>query len=983
MTSPATIFTIPAGVPSAQALARTILEDYQDKPEALYKLRIFLPTRRAGRVLTDHLIALSNPRPLILPHIIAIGDISEEELFAALSSAGAAHLTESLPPAIAPARRQALLAALVRAGNASYSHEQALQLGQALGQWIDEVATENLNCDNLALLVPQEFALHWQITTEFLQIVTKRWPEILAEEGVMDAAVRRDRLIRALADFWENAPPNFPVLAAGSTGSVPAAAALLKTIARLPQGAVILPGLDAAMEDADWESIRETHPQWTMKRLLESIGVDRRMVRPWPCLSPCRDHDVSQARRIFAREFMQSPQAASSWTRLAADRDKRGTIEAALNGLSVLSFGSDDEQAKGLALLLREALEDECKTAILVTPDRALARRVQAVCQRWGFLLDDSGGLSLSDTSAAIFMKLIVKACIEDFSPVALLALLKHPLCRPACEGENWESTVQSFDARLRGLKPRPGLEGIFEKTGTDFTFVKDFQALAQAFCNTARTSLSHKIGTHIALANFLSGGAFAPEQTDEEDTAGSAGAAEKAVRGVLETLAAQSGAFSALDIKDYLDTIDHFMAGLTMRPPYGFSPRLQILGQLEARMVSADLIILAGLNEGTWPHEPPADPWMSRPMRAQFGLPAPERRIGRSAHDFVQGFCAPQVIVTRAQQKDGAPTIPSRWLQRMEAVLQSAGLTGRLPTYHGIMDIARDLDRAEIFAPAIRPAPAPPAARRPQTLSVTQVEKLLRDPYSIYARHILNLKPREDLERPVEEKDKGTYLHEALRCFIIDYPDALPPMAIAEDRLFEAVRRHYPDALDAFESERLRQTCRSFVLHEAAWRKKTARRIAAEIDVKAGFDIGGRIFTLTGRIDRIDQTTDGLVVIDYKSGGQYPVKTILAGNLPQLPLAALAAAHSKNPNMPRVPVTDLAYWIVKPDMEFVTVSGRVENLLEKTAENLIHLMALFYDDSTPYYSLPDPAHQPRYNDYTHLSRVAEWGTAAQEADAP
>ena len=280
-----TLYTIPAGVPFAKALAQKLLKDTEGSPEKLAQIRILLPTRRACRVLREAFLQMSDGRPLLLPRMQPLGDIDEEELSLSLAGEEGAAQLLALPPAISPLRRQLELARLVAARpDFKQGPDHALALAGALSRLMDQIYTQNLNLHDLHKIVPDDFAEHWQITLKFLEILSEAWPLHLQQNGLMDVAERRNRLILALSRLWQENPLAFPVIAAGSTGSIPATADLLSTIAGMKSGSVILPGLDKDMDEESWAALEAhfTQPhlvEWM--RTLGEVGVVSRDIVAW------------------------------------------------------------------------------------------------------------------------------------------------------------------------------------------------------------------------------------------------------------------------------------------------------------------------------------------------------------------------------------------------------------------------------------------------------------------------------------------------------------------------------------------------------------------------------------------------------------------------------------------------------------------------------------------------------------------------------
>jgi ATP-dependent helicase/nuclease subunit B len=425
-------------------------------------------------------------------------------------------------------------------------------------------------------------------------------------------------------------------------------------------------------------------------------------------------------------------------------------------------------------------------------------------------------------------------------------------------------------------------------------------------------------------------------------------------------------------------------MKTVTVRPAYGTHPRLHILGLLEARMIDADLIIMAGLNEKSWPPDTGHDPWMSRPMRRQFGLPGAERGIGLSAHDFVQGFCASHVIMTRSVRQDGAPSVPARWLQRLDAVLEAAGLPKNALENPSVIKWVYALDKSERYEPVRRPEPRPPVVARPRSISATQVEKWQQDPYSIYARSILRLKPLKPLEKPVEAAEKGDVLHETLKKFVQSYPMHIPENAAAELMKIaasELEKRHDDPSIWSFWQHRFEKTADWLAQHEKDWRE-TAIPAGIEIEGKIELTGSNGSFTLYARADRIDAVPGGAAIIDYKSGGDYPEKQIATGKLPQLPLEGLILSRGGFEKIGPLPPLSLQYWKLtggKTPGEVKGLQTNIDSALIGAESGLLALIGAFADENTPYYSIPRPENAPRFNDYKHLARISEWAVLGDD----
>lgn len=991
------VYNIPAGYSFAEALAQGLLERARSNPLGLADTTILLPSRRACRTLREAFLRLSGGTALLLPEMHPVGDVDAEEVALRLAADGAGAENFEVQDGVPKLERQILLAKLIRKADMAQSFDQAMALAQELGRFLDEVETEGLSFGALSGLVPEEFAGHWQKTLDFLTILTEHWPGILAAQGQVDQARRRNLLLQAQIRVWEKHPPQTPVIAAGSTGTVPAVAELLALAARLPQGMLVLPGLDLGLDAEGWEQVGEDHPQYNIKQLLSRMNVARADVRLWPVK---KVFPMNAGRVRLISEALRPAVTTDRWRQLTP----RDVPPQALDGFTRIDCDTPQEEADVIALLMRETLETPGKTAALITPDRRLARRVALSLRRWGILIDDSGGQPLTELMVGTWLMLTAEAPEESFAPVTLLSFLKHPLMAAAMPPEELRGMTWLLDqAALRGPRPAPGFAGLYaaldslgEKQSGSKARLKDWLARIESplrdfsalMAGKGEVSFRDLLTAHIRVAEEMAA-------TERED-------------GALRLWRAEAGETASLLFGDLLRVAPsvpdlapaHYVAllrlllkAVTVRPLYGAHPRLSILGQIEARLFSGDRVILGGLNEGTWPALPAPDPWMSRPMRKKFGLPSPERGLSLAAHDFVQAASTSEVFLTRARKVEGTPTVPARWLLRLETVMEAVGLDWPESAAVRIRKWVKDMDTPAGVHPVARPAPCPPAQSRPRKLSVTKIESWMRDPYQIYAQYILGLRALDPLDADPGGAERGTFIHAALEKFIRAFPDTLPEdgaerlLAFGRQAL---VDMRIPPEVEAFWWPRFERIADAFVAQERGWRG-VARPFMTEVSGQMDIPAFGETFSLTGKADRIDRLrAGGYAVIDYKTGAVPDNKEVRGGLSPQLPLEALMIERGAFPNIPAGAAETLVYW-------HMTGSGRVpverrevlprgmtvRRMVEDADAGLRALVAQFEDPATPYLSLPRSDARPRFSDYDHLARVREWGVSgdAEEGD--
>src|ERR1700688_2393575 len=1019
------VFTIPASAPFLPTLIEALIGGKlgfaAPEPLALAAATLYLPTRRACRLARDAFLDVLKDDAAILPRIVAIGDIDEDEIaFAEAATGDLAADALALPEAVDPVERRLLLTQLITrwatspelhglsgAPLVAQTPAAACALADDLARLIDDMTTRGVPWERLDNLVPDELDEYWQLTLKFLQIAIKQWPEVLRERSVIEAVTRRDLLIKAEAARRAR-KADAPVIAAGSTGSIPATAELIATIARLPHGAVVLPGLDTDLDEESWKLIAgdenkriapaSGHPQFAMQALLTRIGITRDAVASLAAPHG-RERLLSEALRPAAMTDM--------WPQKAAEPEFEAHVETALETLTVIEAANAEEESLAIAVPLREAVHDG-KTAALVTPDRALGRRVLAALKRWNIAAEDSGGDALAETPAGIFARLAAEAALHGFAPVTLLALLKPPLLRLDMGGTD-DAVATLERAILRGPRPRAGTPGLAHALKT-LRETKDSlhpsdprRALADAEL-AAAADLVTRLGS--ALKPFESLGrtrlplrALAERHRAVRAALSRQAKAEAAFAGrdgtkladALDELAASDAAAGlSVEPPDYLELFSAALAGRVVRRPAQSGLRVRILGPLEARLTESDRVVLGGLVEGTWPPESQTDACLSRPMRLNLGLDLPERRIGLSAHDFAQLLGARDVILTHAAKIAGAPTVPSRFIQRLAAV---AGKRWKHARDRGdnYLTWARELDRPETIMPEPQPAPKPPRAARPTGLSVTEIEHWLRDPYTIYAKHILRLTPLDPIGAEPGAAERGTFIHAAIGEFTQRFAEKLPDdpaRALIElGRPHFAALNDYPEAR-AFWWPRFERIARWFARWELA-RRAGIGAIAAEIRGEIDIPLDDGTFRLRGIADRIERDAEGrYIILDYKTGAARTEKQVRTGLAPQLTLEAAMLRQGKFKDIPRgASVAELGYVLLKggePPGEPKPLKfkeGTPDSHADRALEKLTALARRFADESVPYRSLVHPMWTTHYGDYDHLARVKEWSSTGGAAD--
>ncbi|KAB0268493.1 double-strand break repair protein AddB [Microvirga brassicacearum] len=1043
------VFSIPPGSPFLPTLVDALLDGrlvgpLSRDPAALADITIYVPTRRATRALVALLAERGGARAQLLPRIVPLGEADEAEFELTGLEGTPLEDAATLKPPIPPLERRLILTRLIQRWSAQVdrtllqlgpdvpflvpgSPAEAINLAADLETLMDSFTTEGIDWHALELAVEADFSEYFRITRNFVQIVSEYWPQILADRQASDPAARRGALIEAEARRLTRLRPMTPMIVAGSTGSIPATANLIAAIARLPKGAVVLPGLDTDLDEDSWRKIGglgdddtdpvHTHPQATLRRLVDShLRVQRSDIVVLGNTTP-----GARARTRVLSEALRPAETTDLWSEIPPT-ERQFLAELGCEGLAVVEATDEREEALAIAIALRQTLDDPHKTAALVTPDRALAARVAAELGRWDIAIEDSAGCPLSDTPSGRLARLAAEAAAEDLRPLPVLALLAHPLVRLGWPRETVARASAVLEIGvLRGPAPGEGLAGMRTTlannrsdkgrraprarkrlSDADWDLADELLRRLQAAFETFSPVL-HGKGTLdlIALTEHHRRTFEALAAKPDDDQAGDAGdPSAEALRALFDDLELSEirseedqplqGRFA-----DYPAFFTTLAKQQTLSPsPRSTHRRVKILGLLEARLLSVDRVVLGGLDEGTWPPRTITDAFLNRPMRARVGLAPPERRIGQTAHDFVQALGTQDVVITRAQKRDGSPMVPSRFLQRLKAFTGETIWSRMVAAGDRYRDWAQVLDTPLPAPPLARPRPLPDPALFPRSLSVTEIEILVRDPYSIFARHILKLDALDAIAVAPSAADRGTIIHDVLGSFGQAYPRELPAHAL-EDLLgrgadeFSALAEAFPE-LYAEWWPRFTRLATEFVAWETR-RRPEILDIYAECSGALPIPLSdGTIFTLRARADRIEHRRDGgFTIVDFKTGQPPGIREVYAGFSPQLTLEAVMLMRAAFKGLPAAKETpDLLYMHTtggrKPMVaRLIEPTGAekrpVSEIVEEHGRRFEGMIARFAKGEAPFLSRPFPKYARRYSDYDHLARVKEWSLVGGE----
>nr|WP_288925931.1 double-strand break repair protein AddB [uncultured Maritimibacter sp.] len=939
-------------------------------PEAMARVTLFVNTMRMKRRLIE---LFDQGPPALLPRIRLVTDLGQDVAMA------------DLPPAVSPLRRRLELASLISElldSQPDLAPRHAIfPLADSLANLMDEMHGEGVPPDALEDLDVSQHSAYWARSLAFIRLIARFFGTAGAEPPDLEA--RQRKVIERVTANWVERPPADPILVAGSTGSRGATALLMEAVARLPQGAVILPGFDPHMPAHVWAKMddaltAEDHPQFRFRRMLSSLELSPGDVRDWHA------QDAPNPRRnAFVSLALRPAPVTDQWQ---DEGPGFADIDAATRELSLIEAPSPREEASAIAMILRDAAQ-RGREAALITPDRVLTRQVTAALDRWRITPDDSAGRPLPLTAPGRLLRHVAEMRGRRITGVDLLTLLKHPLTHTG--GERNEHLRLSRDLELQALRrdmPFPDKASLALWAGEKADRVEWVEWLAPLVADLSETStqsLTAHVEQVVSLAERLSAGPDGGKSGELWDKE-----AGREARRLVDELLREAPFGGEMTPSDFRDLFAAVLNRGSVRNPDTPYPGIKIWGTLEARVGGADLVILAGLNEGTWPERPAPDPWMNRDMRQRAGLLLPERRIGLSAHDFQQGLGAPEVVLTRSLRDDEAETVPSRWINRLMNLMNGMSNAGAdaLKAMRSRGDawltLARELDRPgrdHKTDPAPRPSPRPPVEHRPKRLSFTQIGTLIRDPYAIYADKILRLRGIDPLHQSPDAPLRGTAVHAAFERFIRERPkdearsDARARLLSVAREVFEA-QAPWP-ATRLLWLAKLERIADDF-LNDEDERQRDATNALTEIRGEATF--GTPPFTVHGTADRIDVLNFGQVAIyDYKTG-QPPSEKQQKAYDKQLLLEALVARKGGFGDLGRMKTARVAYIGLGAKSKYVPIDVD-ETLLARTQAELESVLADFANRERGYTSRRVVLSANRFGgDFDHLARYGEWDHTAE-----
>ena len=1003
------VYNISPRYPFLDVLTSYIIETAKSQNLNVANDIILLPTRRACRHIKSTFLKLSKNDAAILPYIYPLGDIDEDEISI---SDHDNYLTKDIKKSIPKVERALILSKIVK--DYSYlgediTEEQSYSLAVELAHLMDTVEMEQLDFKNLDKIVPDEYSIHWQETLKFLKVITEEYPKLLSQIGYLNPIDRKIKLIEAQVDFWKRNKPKGRIFACGSTGSLIPISKMLQNIANMDNGYLILPGLDKNLTEkdikfllSDYPTTNQNHPQYSLVRLVNNLGVK---IADVPDLPLYDEYDAtSKYRELLSSQIMAFAEMDNNVNTAT------GLTKEIIDGISYLNMKNEAEEVFAISHFLRKVVFEK-KKAILITPDRKIAKSVSSYLKKWNIVVDDSAGIHASDSITGNYIILVLKMIYKNFEPFLLLSVLRHKYTNILYNKNELNEIIQKLEIHvLRKGSCFNGLDSIldfiddyivnklpFEKKSndqltvlqTDYKNIKNLilhlKSITKNFTDKMTDGVKYNLydllKSHLELVETF------VNATDIDTTSilwgdDNGNSLSDELRTLLKDLENIKtdysndkliGMIDGMTAKAYFTFISNYLFSISLRPTSNFHPNIAIMNSIEARLLDADYYILSGLNEQTFPRITSDDPWMNRSMKAEFKLPLPEKKIGLSSHDFTEFFCKKNIILTNSNKVDGFTTIPSRWITKLDAILKlnnlslDTGLNEDIKSWWN--GTYRNIKRKRIS----KPTPVPPLYARPKKLSATWIEKWYQDPYTVFAGKILKLKKLDEINKLPGASDIGTIIHKSLETYKLQNMttvEELKNLLYNSSKIFKNI----PEI--SFWQTKFNDIATWFIEYEKGIIDKIEKTY---VENEGEFEITND-FTITANADRIDILKDNTICIyDYKTGTAPTKKSVKEGIYPQLLIEAIILKNNGFKDIRPRPINALKYIKLGnlKDCQEIIIDEDIDELINLSEAKLLNTIKLFSDPNTPYTCRPNEGivgnNIKQYGEFNHLARVKEW----------
>ena len=901
-------------------LGNKLVEIKQKSLEQFINALVIVPSRKAVKELKQYLANSCNKNTTILPKIYAINDLD-------------ALIPAQKHPAISNQMQLGIAVKILKSMELGY-HGQPyihsyIHLAKEIITLFDSLATNEISLDKFSDIVPENLSEYWQLTSDFLYEFHEKLLQETKGKHLYSQAKSQVETLKSLSSMLQEQQPQHLVtqnlvICAGIDGFIPAAKALIETIADLPNGTVILAGY---VNSSIAESNKPDHPNHLINMLITDAVQ----------LPQAHSNNAVVTSNIMSDEPF-------------SNRDLSDKIS--FQNLELLPAENQEQEALNVALLCRKNLETQGFVTAVVTPDADLSTKIQAILERWGIVVDLASGTPLAKTVRGNFVLRTAHITADKSDSLALLSILKHPLAKLGFESslhlKNKVRRYEHYQIRSDNISPKDDSNEIQEKF---YDAVSDFTKLQYS----GETELATWITEHIKLIENLS-------KDDSGDLDIWTNDEGQQIANCLLDLLNLSSSFPKLKYSEYLQVLQLTLMQETLRSPISH-PRIKILNPIQGAHLRFDSVILCGLNEGTWPKKSPHNIWLNRQMSMAIGLPDDRILNGRAGQIFAQNMTSDKVYLSYSKRKNGTAIDPSRWVLKLQALAVAIQKEDNLYNKTPIAFWREKLNWIEQRTHINQPNPTPATKHRPKIFTVSELETLFKDPYQIYAKKILKLRPLNDVTAIISQADYGSWVHKFLEVATLE--DRLEPTDLCEFAN-SILPVDLPQSTQKIWLESFTQFV-SWLSDYLLSRKITTQTTLVEHKMTAALKIADNEFQIIGKADRIDLLQDGTYeLIDYKTGytpTKAEVKEMIS---PQLALLA----HLFEATNPGKKIAKLTY-VSLGNQEILSFAA--DELVANTYAKTHEALEWFFEESNPYFVNPVVSIKDRFNPYLHLERTQEW----------
>ncbi len=920
------VFNIPANYHFFRSLF-----DWAEKKfgAEISQVKFFLPNRRSCREFRE--VFLQKKTNTILPQIKAISDISYEDFFDFLPNLEAKENIDELLKIKTLSGSDYLFFLSQEIQKLSIfgqdlDFEQAFKIAINLQSLFDDIEREEIDLKKLEEIDDSNLSQHRLLTLDFLKNFHVQIKNSLLKKDVFFASSSQNFIIQKFVSLLEKQGSKTPIVIAGSTGSVSFSSKLIRAISQ--KNFVVLHGA------SDEDFAAENHPQFFLNRLIKFLKIEKKAIGQ----IAEEKFSLSPQSRQKLISLMVLPSAETlKWQEVSKYLDVENTSQDLAKNFHLIEAKNEIEEAKIIKLILLEALQNK-KTSALITNNDKLAKLVKLELEQSFLPFNDTRNLSIFNSHLVNFLLLILELIESDFNSHSLLAILKNPLCAYSQD----KKLLADFEIKiLRQDRANSGLEGINKKLENDKILKEFFGNFCADFSEFSTFTLASQTSALVKIAQNLSKKTW--QQLLEPEPA------QIELFEFFEKLKTQKEI--TLNSKNLLSSFKTLLSQLSYFEKSDASAPIQILSTIEARLLNYDLVIIASLNEGDFP-QVEAENWLGKKIKKDLGIDRVLKKSGQSAYDFCNYLSNRSVVLTRCKSSNGGVLIESPFLLKFKTICQKIGVSlNSGEKYFALLAKTNEVQSRQIKVAN----PKPKIEFRPKKISITDISKLLSDPYDIYAKKILQLKELEKIDFEPSYAEFGSFIHKALEEFVKNPK---------EENFLEKAQEIFEEYFLFSESKLIWWPKFENIFAEFVKENQRFLNLENRVEIPADVFVAG--ITIRGKIDRVIVNDEGgLEIFDYKTGQVPGKKDVMLGINPQLTLAALMLLEEK--------IASLNYWKLSSSSasEIKKICDDREEILILTAAakaGLARLFEFFANEENGYTATDNSAR----SDYKNLARSEE-----------